>query len=82
MKGHSEEQGTTAGDIRQSLRTCTMQIKGFGKTCQWWQALEIFKDVQQHGRIPDVIMHTALISVLVQGKQREQALERFKEMQK
>ena len=39
------------------------------------QALEIFKEMQQHGPVPDVITFNALISALAKSNQPEQALE-------
>ena len=45
------------------------------------QAFGIFKETQQHGRVPGMITYNAVISAMEKGKQPEQALEIFKEMQ-
>ena len=81
FKGCGQEQGPTARDIRQVLKAHTIQIKELGKTRQWWQALQVFRAIQQDGIVPDVIMYNALISALEKGNQPEQALEIFQEMQ-
>ena len=71
FKGRGQEQGTTERDIGQVLKALTTQIKALGKTRQWWQALQVFRTIQQDGIVPDVITYSALISALEKGKQPE-----------
>ena len=52
-----------------------------GKKGQWWQALQLFRDMQQQEIVPDVITYSALISACGRGKQLERALEIFDKMQ-
>ena len=61
---HAKEQGTTACDLGQVLRTCTAQIAELRKMGQWGQALQIFRAIQQHCIETDVIMYSAMISAM------------------
>ena len=64
-----------------TLHTYSALISALEKGKQLEQALEIYKEMQQHPVVPNVITYNALISALEKGMQPEQALEIFKEKQ-
>ena len=64
------------GDARQILRTGTKQIQDFGKTCQWFQALQLFRNMLQQEVMLDMFTYSALISVCGKGRQTSRLLER------